>query len=113
MYGCGCGSIKLYLWILTLAFFIVFMYLECISFLQPLKNVNTILNLWAIQMHVLSWVCPVGYYLPIPGGGVSGGDYGGGNCGSGGDLVMVVVVIVVKVMKLMELVKVNMDMLLV
>lgn len=63
-------------------------------------------------MQVLSWVCPVGYYLPIPGGDVSGGDYGGGNCG-GGDLVMVIVAIVVKVMKLMELVKVNMDMLLV
>lgn len=58
--------------------------LEYTSFLQHL---NSMLGLQAIQMQILSWICPVSYCLPIPGGGASGGNNGGGEGaeGSGGD----------------------------
>lgn len=86
MNGCGCGSIKLHLWILLLEI-LSFHVLAYTSFLRSLKNVNSILSLGAIQMQVLSWICPVGYCLPIPGGGVSSGN----DSSSNGGVVMVMV----------------------
>lgn len=51
------------------------------------KNVKSMLSWRAIQMQVLSWVCPMSYCLPIPVSGVSGGNNGGSESaeGSGDD----------------------------